>query len=160
MCSVVPCPQGSGDPTRERSECPYFADGWSVHIHLLSLLPAPHLCIDTALNRSHWLALGGRLPEPVQEGQSSSCSMCLGSQDGLFLGRDPQVLCASTKAPPNCLAREDTGGGGSELCPARTLLICTKSPFRVIGWQGSSWAFFSACAQNTNQAVSLGCHTN
>lgn len=58
------------------------------------------------------------------------------------LGRDPQGLCASSKTPPSCWAREDVCGGGRGPCPAQTLLICTKSPFRVIGWQGSSWAFF------------------
>lgn len=84
--------------------------------------------------------------------------MCLGSQEGLF-GEDPKVLYASAKAPPSCLAREDTGGGGRELSSSHAADL-HKESFRVIGWQNSSWAFFSACAQNTNQAVSLGCHTN
>lgn len=47
---------------------------------------------------------------------------------------------------------ERTLAGEGERCPAHTLLICTKSPFRVVGWQRSSWAFVSACAQNSNQA--------
>lgn len=54
------------------------------------LLTSRLLCADTALNRSHWLALGGRLPEAGKEGQSSSYSICLGSQDGLLSRRDPQ----------------------------------------------------------------------
>ena len=99
---------------------------------------------------------------PGQEGQRWSCTVRLGSQDGLPLGSDPHGLRASSTAPPSHWAREASWGGWSRKgvqprdrsLTQRILseLLAGRAPLRLF--------FLRACALNTNQAASLGYHTN
>lgn len=135
--------QASGVLTREVNENVPICWLVGLFISVSSPFHCPTLLSsDTAMNRSHWLALKrqtARSQSRKDRAQVTSCvwdPKMVSSPEGIPKGSKPAPKHQHVAGPE----RTFVGVGG---CPAQTLLICTKSPFRVIVWQGSLWAFFS-----------------
>ena len=96
-----------------------------------------------ALNGSHGLALGGRLPD-ARTGMTEMELHCApGVPRRSPLGeRAPRAQSQLHSTTESLGQRGQLRGVEQEGCPAQRPLTYTKNPFRVIGWQGSSQTFF------------------
>lgn len=125
--------------------------------HLLSLL---RTWAPPWMDLADWL-MEADCQKPGQEGWGVSCSMYMGSQDGLLLGRDPQELCARSKAPISCWAREAVFRGRRRVPVHLRYCSLTQSILsELLAGRAPHRFFFRVCAPNTDQVASLGCHTN
>lgn len=96
--------------SRENENVPNLLVGWSFHIHLSFTYCL--MCTHVALNRSHGLAFGGRLPEATAGGTTLKLLHAPGAPRWPPLGEGSRGCGASSKAPPGCQARGARWGEG------------------------------------------------
>lgn len=146
---------------RERNEnVPHWLLGLSVFTLSLSLL---------TVSLPHRRSLGGSPLTGIWRQTASSQASKDGAQ-AAPCAQDPKMVSSRGGIPKGSVPAEGTTkslgqsghwwGHRGLPCLAQTLLTSTKDPFRGIGWHGSSRAFLRAHARNTNEAASLGCHTD
>lgn len=91
------------------------------------------------------------------KGAWSGCfSVCLGSQDGPLVGRDPQGLGASSKAPPSCWAREARWGWGGRaaLVQPTDCSLTQRTLSELLAGRASQTFFFRGlCAEYKSSSL-------